>query len=101
MIDTATATARRFLVIGCGSIGKRHLGNLLSAGARDVIAFDTQPERAREVKDRFGVETVTSLEQAFGVAPAVAFVTAPTSLHVPLAVQAAEHGCHLFIEKPL
>jgi predicted dehydrogenase len=89
------------LILGCGSIGKRHLGNLLSARAGEVLAFDIRPDRANEVRARFGIEVLVDLEQALARCPRVAFVTAPTSLHIPLALQAARHGCHLFIEKPL
>src|SRR5229473_3673854 len=50
---------------------------------------------------RFGIEAVEHLEQAWDYRPDVVLITAPTSLHVPLALKAAEVGCHLFIEKPL
>ncbi len=30
----------RFMVIGCGSIGKRHIENLRALGARDILACD-------------------------------------------------------------
>ena len=101
MSDSSLTAGRRFLVVGCGSIGKRHLGNLLSAGAGEVIGFDVRADRAEEIRSRFGVEAFTDLEQAFARRPDVVFVTAPTSLHMPLALEAAERGCHLFIEKPL
>jgi predicted dehydrogenase len=91
----------RFLILGCGSIGKRHIGNLLSAREGEVLAFDVRRDRADEVRARFGIEVLTDLEQAFARRPTVAFITAPTSLHVRLALQAAQRGCHLFIEKPL
>lgn len=94
-------TKRRFLVIGCGSIGKRHIDNLRHLGANDIIAFDTQATRAAEVAAAHGVETVASLEAAWEQRPDVCLITAPTSLHLALARQSAEHGCHLFIEKPL
>jgi predicted dehydrogenase len=91
----------RFLVLGCGSIGQRHIGNLLSLGVTDVLAFDTIEERRSQVRDRFQVETVDTLEEGWNRKPDVALVAAPTSLHVPLALEAAQHDCHLFIEKPL
>jgi predicted dehydrogenase len=101
MNRASTTPERRFLIIGCGSIGKRHLGNLLAAGAGEAIAFDIRADRAEEVRSRFGIEVLTDLDAALDRRPQVAFVTAPSSLHVPLAVRAAERGCHLFIEKPL
>lgn len=95
------AGRRRFLVSGCGSIGKRHVGNLLAANAGEVIGYDVSADRAAEVRSRFGIEALTDLGSAFDRRPDVVFVTAPTSLHVPLALEAARRGCHLFIEKPL
>jgi predicted dehydrogenase len=101
MIHGSTMSKRRFLIIGCGSIGKRHLGNLLAARYGDVIAFDVSADRAADVRSRFGVDAYSDLDRALNRGPQVALITAPTSLHVPLAQQAAERGCHLFIEKPL
>jgi predicted dehydrogenase len=94
-------TAPRFLVIGCGSIGRRHIGNLVRLAAGPVLAFDVREDRRREVRDRHGVEVYDRLEEAWERRPDVVLITAPTSLHVPLAREAARHGCHLFIEKPL
>jgi predicted dehydrogenase len=101
MPDPLPPNGRRFLVMGCGSIGKRHIGNLLDAEAGTVLAHDVRVDRAEGVRSRFGVKVFTDLDAAFACDPQVALVTAPTSLHVPLALRAAEHGCHLFIEKPL
>ena len=91
----------RFLIIGCGSIGKRHISNLIALNAGKIVAFDVRADRRREVESQLSVEAVDNLEDAWGQGPDVALITTPTSLHVPLALQAAEHGCHLFIEKPL
>lgn len=95
------AKSWRILVIGCGSIGQRHIGNLLALGVTNLLAFDPRPDRRREAEARFGIETVEDLPRAWAADPEVALIAAPTSLHVQLALEAAEHGCHLFIEKPL
>ncbi|MBI4632662.1 MAG: Gfo/Idh/MocA family oxidoreductase [Deltaproteobacteria bacterium] len=92
---------RRFLVIGCGSIGKRHIGNLIMLNEKDIVAFDTRADRRQEVKSRFGVEVLNNVADAWSSHPDVAVITAPTSMHVSLATQAADLGCHMFIEKPL
>ena len=94
-------TEIRVLVIGCGSIGRRHIGNLLELGVRDILATDTRNERMNEVKSKFGVQTVAGLEEALDCQPNVAIIATPTSSHLALALKAAHHGCHLFIEKPL
>src|SRR3989338_1794129 len=91
----------RVLVMGCGSIGTRHIQNLLALGVGRIIAYDPRPDRLRELQARFPIEIVERLEQAWAAQPTVAVITAPTSLHVPLAFEAAKRGMHLFIEKPL
>lgn len=92
---------RRFLVIGCGSIGKRHIRNVLELRAGEIDAFDVRPDRRDETRSQFAVETVDSLEAGWARSPDVALITVPTSLHVPLAFEGAQRGCHLFVEKPL
>ena len=96
-----SARAKRFAVIGCGSIGSRHIANLRRLGADDIIACDTEPERRSQAEVRFGVLTAENLEAAWRYQPDVCLITTPTASHLSLALEAAEHGCHLFIEKPL
>ncbi len=91
----------RFLVTGCGSIGKRHIGNLIALGEEDIRAFDIRADRREEVKSLFGIEVLDDWAAVWNACPDAAVITAPTSMHVSLARQAADHGCHLFIEKPL
>ena len=89
------------LVVGYGSIGQRHMKNLLTLNAGEVFAFDILEDRRREAKEQLGIEVVECLDEAWEREPNVAFITASTQQHMLLALQAAEHGCHLFIEKPL
>ena len=91
----------RWLIIGCGSIGKRHIGNLLELKAGDIIAHDLREDRRREVCSEFGVETVDTLEEGWEREPDVAVIASDTITHLPLALEAARRGCHMFIEKPL
>jgi predicted dehydrogenase len=91
----------RCLVIGCGSIGKRHIGNLIALDAGEILAFDPREDRRCEIKSQFSIQVLNSLDEAWKQNPTVAVITTPTSMHIPLAVEAAQHGCHLFIEKPL
>jgi predicted dehydrogenase len=89
------------VVLGCGSIGRRHLTNLRALGVRDIAAYDPAAERVAEMVVRFGVTPLATLEDGWRWGPTVAFITAPTSQHLDLALEAAAHGLHLFIEKPL
>jgi len=90
-----------FLVIGCGSIGQRHISNLKALGVKGIVAFDPQADRRSEIENLLGVSTVESLESGWAKQPDVALIAAPTNLHMALALEAANHGCHLFVEKPL
>ena len=91
----------KFLVVGCGSIGKRHLGNLKSLSAGELIAYDSLPERRDEVEAKYGVSTFSSFEEALRSKPDAVLVCTPTSRHMDYALAAAAAGCHLFIEKPI
>ena len=91
----------RVLIVGCGSIGTRHLRNLWDLGIRDIVVTDVRLDRLTELQRLFGVKTVGDFDEALAMEPDVVFVTVPTHLHIPLALKAAQFGCHLFIEKPL
>jgi predicted dehydrogenase len=97
----SNARLLRLAVAGCGSIGKRHMKNLRAIGTGEILAFDPCVERRNEVKDALGIEALASLDDVWGRAPDAIVIAAPTALHLALAVDAAERGVHLFIEKPL
>ena len=96
------STSRRFLIVGCGSIGKRHIRNLLNLGVEELVAFDVRAER-RTRREPLSWESILwrRLESAWEREPDAVVVAAPTSLHVPIALKGAFRRCHLFIEKPL
>ena len=89
------------MVVGCGSIGTRHIVNLKNMQAGVITAYDSDDRLMNKAKSDHGVETSTSLEAALESAPDVVVVATPTDTHVPIALQAVDRGCHLFVEKPL
>ena len=91
----------RFLVIGCGSVGQRHIKNLMSLRAGDICAYDVLEDRREAVRSVLGIDTVDSLDEAWDWRPQGVLIATSTNMHVPLALQAVEQGCHLFVEKPL
>ncbi len=91
----------RIAVLGCGSIGRRHLRNLLSLGYAELLAFDPAAQARHRAEEDTDTPSFSSLDELWGRNPGVAFVTASTDAHVELALEGARHGCHLFIEKPL
>jgi predicted dehydrogenase len=91
----------RILVLGCGSIGLRHIRNLRAIGIRNIVAFDVLSERRQIARRELEVEVIDELDSAWPMEPQIAFIAASTAMHIPLAAAAARHGCHLFVEKPL
>jgi predicted dehydrogenase len=90
----------RILVCGVGSIGERHISNLLALGYKQIAAFRTRGRPLQTLRVKMPV--YTDLDMALAdFAPTVALVTNPTAYHIPVALQAARAGCHLLIEKPV
>jgi predicted dehydrogenase len=75
--------------------------NLVGLGIGDILAYDTSEERRNAVAAETGVTGVVCLAEAWERHPGAAVIAAPTQLHLPLALEAAAHGCDLFLEKPL
>jgi predicted dehydrogenase len=104
----------KFLFIGLGGIGQRHLRNLCAImGERaEIHAYrvrkqnftltdQLEVEANTNLQDKFRIRLHGDLDEALAVRPTAVFVCNPSSLHVPVAIKAAAAGCHLFIEKPL
>ena len=90
----------KFLVAGCGSIGRRHIRNLLSLG-HTAIATDLLEQSREAAQAELGVQTFPSLESGLGQKPDAVLVCTPPSTHLEIAKAALEAGCHVFIEKPI
>jgi predicted dehydrogenase len=85
-------------VLGLGSIGLRHAGNLLMLGER-VVGFD--PDQARRDKlASIGGEVESDRSAALMAAEAVV-VASPSQYHGADLADAISAGCHVFAEKPL
>lgn len=92
----------RAVVIGAGSIGKRHLRNLLTLGVRSLAVCDPDPaSRDTIAKELCLTQSYESLERAGLMKGDAVFIATPNHLHATQALFAAKQGCHLFVEKPL
>ena len=91
----------KFLVVGCGSIGKRHIRNLLNLNAGEIVAFDVRQDRLEEVRSEFDVATCDDFAQGIEGRVDAVLVCTPTALHLRYAHFAVEHGLPVFVEKPL
>ena len=90
----------KFLIVGMGSIGRRHMRNLINLGETDIILLRTHRSTLPE-DDLTSYPTEASLEKALAHKPDAVIVSNPTSLHLEVAIPAALAGCHLLLEKPI
>ncbi len=90
------------LIVGFGSIGRRHLRNLRALGWQDseIIVcrsgHSTLPDH-----ELAGVTIEYDLAKALAHQPTATLIANPTSLHLSTALAAARSGSHIFIEKPI
>ncbi len=90
----------KFLIAGFGSIGRRHMRNLLALGEKDIVLYRTRKSTLddAELAD-FPVET--SLDAALAHQPDAVIIANPTALHLDVAIPAAQAGCAILMEKPV
>ncbi len=90
----------RFLIAGLGSIGRRHLRNLLALGEHDILLYRTHQATLSD-DELLGFPSYTDLEEALAQKPDGVIVANPTAAHMSVALPAAAAGAHLLIEKPI
>ncbi len=87
------------LVAGCGSIGRRHISNLIDSDRIEKIYLYTQnSDCLKGLEERGKVQAVDSLDS---VESDFAVISNDTCKHIDTALVLAERGMDLFIEKPL
>lgn len=89
----------RILIVGLGSIGKRHLR--LARELNPVADIRVLRHQACDRTPEFADGCFSSLEQAVDFSPQLSVIANPASFHTPVAIALAKSGSHLLIEKPL
>jgi predicted dehydrogenase len=91
----------KFLIAGLGSIGRRHFRNLRLLGENEIILL--RSHKATLPDDELaGFPVETELDVALKQhKPDAVIVASPTSMHLDVAIPAAEAGCHILLEKPI
>lgn len=90
----------RYLIVGMGSIGRRHLECLRTLKPDAEITVWRQHHRDEAVPEGAS-RVVFSLNDALNTRPHCAIVANPASMHIDTGLALAEAGVHLLIEKPL
>lgn len=91
----------KFLIAGLGSIGRRHFRNLIALGEKDIVLL--RSHRATLPDDELtGYPVETEIHEALTKhKPDAVIVANPTSLHMDIAIPAAQAGCAILLEKPI
>jgi len=91
----------KFLIAGLGSIGRRHLRNLISLGETDIVLYRTRKSTLPDEElGRFPQEM--HLREALSKhKPDAVIVANPTAFHLDVALPAAETGSAILLEKPV
>ena len=89
----------RILIVGLGSIGKRHkelVHQLFPNAAVEVLRLR---EKTRPIDS--GSEFLTTIQDAKEFSPEIAVLCTPSTTHISLALDLAKGEAHLLIEKPI
>lgn len=89
------------LVIGAGSIGRRHARSLRALDPRRPLRLCRSGHGAPLEDDLRALPVERDLAAALARRPRAVVVATPTALHVPAACAALRAGCHVLLEKPV
>lgn len=90
------------LIVGCGSIGERHLRCFQGTGRVEVAACDANAALLDRVAGRHGVAGFRDFDAALAARRFDGIVICtPAHTHVGIATAALRHGASALIEKPL
>ncbi len=90
------------LIVGCGSIGKRHARVLAELGVTDIRACDSSPEQRQGLAEQVpSAKMYDSYDAGLNDLPDAVLICTPPAMHIPMAQKAIRTGCHVLTEKPL
>ena len=96
------AMKRRVVVVGLGSIGKRHARLLLERDDTQVEICEPDPHTRAETCAALGsLGSHEDFETMLDSRPDVVWLASPTHLHAEQSVAALRTGAHVFCEKPM
>lgn len=90
-------------VIGCGNISVMHLDSIVSFDDVELVAVcDVKPERAEAASKKYGGKVYTNhIEMLENENLDAVHICLPHYLHVPIAIDAFNHGVNVLSEKPM
>ncbi|MBU0482016.1 MAG: Gfo/Idh/MocA family oxidoreductase [Proteobacteria bacterium] len=89
----------KILVVGCGSIGRRHAVN--ARNFADVSLTDIDSNTLGKASNDLGIRGFKTLEDALSNHPDAVVVATPHHNHLEVSSAAINAGSHVLIEKPI
>lgn len=92
-----------FGIIGCGTISEWHARAINAIDGIYLVGVTDVNQNSREkFAKKYGVRAFDSFEQMLECNEVdVVCICTPSGLHAPLAIQAAQSGKHIIVEKPM
>jgi len=90
------------LIVGLGSIGRRHVGIIQSIFPKiNIIVLRHKKYNSNDIKALGLYKCTTSVDEAIEFNPQAAIISNPPSKHIEIAKKLANKGINLLIEKPI
>ncbi|TFH31488.1 MAG: Gfo/Idh/MocA family oxidoreductase [Anaerolineales bacterium] len=100
MLSSNPGWNMKFLIVGYGSIGRRHFQNLNRLGEQDLLFLRTG-QSTLDDQELGSIPVEHDLLAAIQRRPDAAIIATPTAKHLEVAIPLAEEGISLMIEKPI
>lgn len=103
----------KILFIGLGSIGQRHLRNIISLNKKSeiyrfsetdrqmIISDNLKKAKKTNIDEKYRIQRLKNINEIKKIKPNITFICNPSSKHMKFALIAAKNKSHIFIEKPL
>ncbi len=89
-------------VVGLGAMGQHHVRIYSSMKDADLIGIsDTDEKKMEKLASRYKTKAFKDYRELLKMGLDAINIAVPTSLHEQVALDAAEFGCHIFVEKPI
>lgn len=102
-MNTESTRKLRVGIVGAGYVARYHIAALRRLDFVEIVGLcDLDAEAARTLAKANGIDFVASnLADLGSRSPDAIYVLTPPASHCPLALQAMDMGCHVFVEKPM
>ena len=82
----------RSLIIGCGSIGERHLHNIKKIGIKDIGILDINKTQVNSLANKYSVKKFYDLDSALSFKPDFSIICTLPESHIPIANSCINSG---------